>query len=63
MHQSVLPVLYRHVHRVIQEVADREGHEDVAGVCELVDEVISHVRCLQRRYNNIEILWSMNACM
>ena len=46
LHQSVLPVIYRHVHRVIQEVADREGHEDVAGVCELVDEVISHVGCL-----------------
>ena len=46
---ALLPVIKHHVQRVIKEVTDREGHEDVAGVGELVDEVILHLRCLKTK--------------
>ena len=41
-----LPMVDQHVHRVVQEVADGEAHEDVAGVRGLVDEIIMHLRGL-----------------
>ena len=49
MYNSLLPVIKKHVHRVIEEVADGEAHEDVAGVSELVNEVILHLGCLRTR--------------
>ena len=40
-------MIQQHVHRIIEEVADGEAHEDVAGVSELVDEIILHLGCLR----------------
>jgi len=44
--RASLSVIYYHVHCIVEEVPDREAHEDVTGVGKLADEVILHLRSL-----------------
>ena len=46
-------MIYYHVHCIVEEVPDREAHEDVTGVGKLADEVILHLRSLPQDTFNL----------